>query len=77
MASSTTQSNHVYVTIRLKMTENINGLDAILFYHYGETDDTFLIDGVVAWSGSDGGGASGSSDPRGIDSREDRFANVA
>jgi len=47
MASSTTQSSHVYVIIRLKMSENINGLVGSLFCHYGETDDAFIIVGVV------------------------------
>jgi len=47
MASSTTQSNHVYVIIRLKMSENMNGLSVSLFCHYGETGDAFLIGGAV------------------------------
>ena len=47
MASSTTQSNHVYVIIRLKTSESINGLAGSLFCHYGETNDAFLIGVVV------------------------------
>ena len=47
MASSTSQSYHVYVIIRLKISENINGLAGSLFYHYSESDDAFLIGGVV------------------------------
>ena len=47
MTSSTSQSNHVYVIIRLKMSENINGLAGSLFCHYGETGDAFLIGGMV------------------------------
>jgi hypothetical protein len=42
MAFSTPQSNHVYVIIRLKMSENVNGLAGSLNCHYGETDDIFL-----------------------------------
>jgi hypothetical protein len=41
------ESNHVYVIIRLKMSESINGLAGSLFCHYGETDDVFLIGGLV------------------------------
>ena len=29
------------------MTENVNGLAGNLFCHYGETDDVFLIGGLV------------------------------
>ena len=47
MTSSPLQSNHVYVIIRLKMSENINGLAGTMFCHYGESDDVFLIDGSV------------------------------
>ena len=47
MASSTSQSNHVYVIIRLKVSDNVNGLAGSLFCHYGETDDAFLICGLV------------------------------
>ena len=47
MASSTSQSNNVNVIIRLKMSENLNILVGSLFCHYGETDDAFLIGGVV------------------------------
>ena len=47
MASSTPQPNHVYVIIRLKMSEIVNGLADNMFYHYGETDDAFLIVGMV------------------------------
>ena len=47
ITSSTSQSNHVYVIIRLKMSENINGLAVSMFCHYGETDDVFLIGGLV------------------------------
>ena len=47
MASSTSQSNHVYVIIRLKMSDNVNGLVGSLFCHYGEIDDAFLIGGLV------------------------------
>ena len=45
--SSSTQSNYVYVVIRLKMSESINGISSSLFCHYGETDDAFLIGGLV------------------------------
>jgi len=37
----------VYVIIRLKMSENINGSARSIFCHYDETDDAFLIGGVV------------------------------
>ena len=47
MASSTTQSNHVYVIIRLNMLENMNGLSGNLFCHYGETADAFVIGGAI------------------------------
>ncbi len=47
MASSTSQSNYVYIIIRLKMSENLNGIDVSLLCHYGETDDAFLIGGLV------------------------------
>ena len=47
MASSTRQSNHMYVIIRLKMSENVNRCFGSLFRHCGETDDAFLIGGVV------------------------------
>ena len=47
ITSSTSQSNHVYVVIRIKMSENINGLTGNMFCHYGETDDVFLIGGWV------------------------------
>ena len=47
MSSSTSHSNHVYGVIRLKMSENINGLVGSMFYHYGETDDVFFIGGSV------------------------------
>ena len=47
MASSTPHSNHVYVIIRLKMSDNVNGLARSLFCHYGEIDDSFLIGGLV------------------------------
>jgi len=47
MASSTPKSNHVYVIIRKKMAEKVNGLAGILFCHYGETDDVFMIGGLV------------------------------
>ena len=47
MASSTTQSNHVYVIIRLNMSENTNELYGILFCHFGEICDAFLIGGAV------------------------------
>ena len=47
MNSSTSHSNHVYVIIRLKMSENIYGLASSMFCHYGETDDVFLIGGLV------------------------------
>ena len=47
MAASMIQFNHVYVIIRLKMSENMNGLPGSLICHYGETDDAFLIGGVV------------------------------
>jgi len=47
MTSSTSHSNHVYVIIRLKMSESIYGLAGSLFCHHGETDDVFLIGGLV------------------------------
>ncbi len=47
MTSSTSQSNYVYVIIRLQMLESINGIAGSLFYHYGETDDAFLIGCLV------------------------------
>ena len=47
MASSTPQYDHGYLIIRLKMSEYINGLASILFCHYGEADDAFLIGGLV------------------------------
>ena len=47
MTSSTSQSNYVYVVIRLKMLESINGISCSLFCHYCETDDAFLIGGLV------------------------------
>jgi len=47
MASSKPQSNHVYVIVRKKMSENVNGLFSSLFCHHGETNDAFLIGGVV------------------------------
>jgi hypothetical protein len=47
MTSSTPQPNHVYVIIRLKISERINGIDGSLFCHCGETDDVFLISGLV------------------------------
>ncbi len=47
MASSTSQSQYVYVIIRLKMYETINGIAGSLFCHYGETDDAFLIGGLI------------------------------
>jgi hypothetical protein len=47
MTSSTSQSNYVYVVIRLKMRESINGIAGSLFCHYGGTDDAFLIGGLV------------------------------
>ena len=47
MTSSTSQSNYVYVIVRLKMSESINGIAVSLFCHYGETDDAFLIGGLV------------------------------
>jgi hypothetical protein len=47
MASSMSQSNRVYVIIRLKISDNVNGLASSLFCHYGEIDDGFLIGGLV------------------------------
>ena len=47
MASSTSQSQYVHVIIRLKMSESINGIAGSLFCHYGETDDAFLIGGLI------------------------------
>ena len=47
MTSSTSQSNHAYVIIRLKISENVNGLTGSMFCHYDETDDVFLIGGSV------------------------------
>ena len=37
----------MYVIIRLKLSENVNGLACSLFCHYGETNDAFLIGGLV------------------------------
>ena len=37
----------MYAIIQLKMSKNINGLACNFFCHYGETDDAFLIGGVV------------------------------
>ena len=37
----------MYVNFRPKISENINGLSGSLLCHYGETDDAFLIGGVV------------------------------
>ena len=39
--------NRVYIIIRLKMSESINGISGSLFCHYGETDAAFLIGGLV------------------------------
>ena len=39
--------NHVYIIIQLNMSENVNGICGSLFCHSGETDDTFLIGGLV------------------------------
>ena len=47
MTSSTSQCNYVYVIIRLKMFESINGIVGSVFCHSGETDDAFLISGLV------------------------------
>ena len=47
MTSSTLQSNYIYVIIKLKMSKSINGIAGSLFCHYGETDDAFLIGGLV------------------------------
>ena len=47
MTSSTSKSNYGYVIIRLEMSESINGIAGSLFCHYGETDDAFLIGGLV------------------------------
>ena len=47
MSSSTSQSNHVYVIIKLKMLESINAIVGCLFCHYNETDDVFIIGGLV------------------------------
>ena len=47
MVFSTSQSNYVYIMIRLKMSENLNGIVVSLRCHYGETDDAFLIGGLV------------------------------
>ena len=47
MASSTPQSNYVYVIIQLKTSVKVNGLAGRLFCHYGETDDAFLIGGLI------------------------------
>ena len=37
MAFSMSRSIHVYVIIRLKMSDNVDGLASNLFCHYGET----------------------------------------
>ena len=39
--------NHVYIIIRLKLSESVYGISGILFCHYGETDDAFLVGGQV------------------------------
>jgi hypothetical protein len=49
MTSSVTPiPNHVYVVIRLKMVESVNSLvGTTLLCHYGETNDVFLVGGLV------------------------------
>jgi hypothetical protein len=47
MTSSTSHFDYVYVIIRLKMSGIINGTAGSLFCHYGETDNAFLIGGLV------------------------------
>jgi len=39
--------NHVYVIIRLNMSKHVYGIVGSMFCHYGETDDAFLIGGLV------------------------------
>jgi hypothetical protein len=40
--------NYAYVLIRLKMTDTINGIvQNTLLCHYGETNDAFLVGGLV------------------------------
>ena len=47
MTSSMPQSNYAYGIIRLQMSERVNGIAGSLFSHYIETDDAFLIGGLV------------------------------
>ncbi len=48
MASSWPQMpNHVYIIIRLKISESVNGISGSLFCPYGDIDDAFLISGLV------------------------------
>ena len=37
----------MYVIFRLQMSDNVNGLAGSLLCNYGETDDAFLIGGLV------------------------------
>ena len=40
--------NYVYILIRLKMSGKINGIvQGTLLCHYGETNDAFLVGGLV------------------------------
>ena len=40
--------NYVYVLIRLKMSDSVNSLvTGTLVCHYGETNDAFLVGGLV------------------------------
>ena len=40
--------NYVYVPIRLKRSNTINGIvQGSLLCHYGETNDAFLVGGLV------------------------------
>ena len=48
MSSHVRVPSYVYVVIRLKRAESVNSLvGTTLFWHYGETNDIFLIGGLV------------------------------
>jgi hypothetical protein len=39
--------NHVYASMRLKMSKHVNSIDTSLFCHYGHTDNVFVIGGLA------------------------------
>ncbi len=39
--------HHVYVIMRLNMTNNVNSIVVSLFCHYGDIDYVFLVGGLV------------------------------